>query len=68
MSFIREDEECITVFLSIGDIVEYESEIGIEEGEILEIDESSNAVKILSLSEDLILIPIWINGESIIPS
>ncbi|MGV0105139.1 hypothetical protein NSTCB13_03851 [Nostoc sp. DSM 114160] len=69
MSFIQENEESITVFLSIGETIEYYSETGIYgEGEVLEIDESSNSVKVLPLSEDsLILIPTWISADDIIP-
>ncbi|MDZ7968754.1 MAG: hypothetical protein RM368_28015 [Nostoc sp. DedSLP03] len=69
MSFIQENEENITVFLSIGETIEYYSETGMYgEGEVLEIDESSNSIKVLPLSEDsFILVPTWISADDIIP-
>ncbi|WP_375501651.1 hypothetical protein [uncultured Nostoc sp.] len=67
MSYIKGNDENITIFLSIGEIIEYEVEDGYVEGQVLEVDESSNAVKVLPLSgHDLIVIPTWISGEQII--
>ncbi|BBD64481.1 hypothetical protein NIES4072_18570 [Nostoc commune NIES-4072] len=69
MLYTKENEDNVTVFLSIGETIEYESEEGIyNEGQVLEIDETCNAVKVLPLStENLILIPIWISGDDVVP-
>ncbi|MEH2170798.1 MAG: hypothetical protein V7K41_29935 [Nostoc sp.] len=67
MLYIKETEEGITIFLSIGDIIEYEFEEGIYgEGEVLEINESSNTIKILPLDDSLILVPRWISSDDVI--
>jgi hypothetical protein len=69
MSYTKETEESITFYLSIGDTIEYELDDGIHgEGEVLEIDETYSAVKILPIDEtSLILVPRWISADDIVP-
>ncbi len=69
MSYTKETEESITFFLSIGDTIEYELDDGIyREGEVLEIDETCNAIKILPIDESsVILVPRWISADDIVP-
>ncbi|MBW4425324.1 MAG: hypothetical protein KME50_12960 [Nostoc desertorum CM1-VF14] len=69
MSYTKETEESITFFLSIGDTIEYELNDGTHgEGEVLEIDETCSAVKILPMDESsMILVPRWISADDIVP-
>lgn len=62
-----EENDGVTLFLSIGETIEYESEDGCQEGQILEIDETFDCLKVLPISEDsLISVPVWISASNII--
>jgi hypothetical protein len=67
MLYIEENQK-IEVFLSIGEIIEYELENGeIIEGIVLEIDETFDSLKVLPILEDsLIIVPTWISVDDIV--
>jgi hypothetical protein len=62
--YLENDKECLEV--RIGDVIEYESNDGlIEEGEVIEVSEVMNAVRVMRLS-GLLRIPEWVNVEDIL--